>query len=81
MAKVLVSLDDHLLRRLDEEAAARKLSRSALISALVARELRVGKGPGADPKVWRALAEHRKAVLVTADEELQEAGGRWVRPL
>jgi predicted nucleic acid-binding protein len=30
---------------------------------------------------YLALAELRRAVLVTADEALLEVGGRWVRPL
>ena len=57
MAKVLVSLDDSLLRRLDAEAAARKVSRSALIADLAAQGLGTKKGPGADPKVARALKD------------------------
>ena len=57
MAKVLVSLDDQLLRRLDEEAAARKVSRSALLAEFASQALGVKKGPGADPKVGRALRE------------------------
>jgi hypothetical protein len=69
MAKVLVSLDDRLLRRLDEEAAARKVSRSAFISALVSQELGVKKGPGADPKVGRALRELDKLFAEAAREE------------
>ncbi len=56
MTKVLVSFDDYLLERLDAEAAARKVSRSALIGDLAAKGLGVPRGPGADPKVRRALA-------------------------
>ena len=55
MVKVLVSLDDRLLRRLDEEAAARGVSRSALIAELAARGLGEPRGPGAQPGVREAL--------------------------
>ena len=40
-----------------------------------------GKGLTAYDACYLALAEHRKALLVTADQEIQEIGGRWVRPL
>lgn len=56
MAKVLVSIDDKLLRRLDREAAAHGLSRSAYIADLAARDVGMKKGPGADPRARRALA-------------------------
>jgi hypothetical protein len=57
MTKVLVSLDERLLQRLDSEAASRRISRSALISALVARGLGEPMGPGARPAVRENLAE------------------------
>jgi hypothetical protein len=55
VAKVLVSLDQRLLERLDAEARARKMSRSALISELAAKGLGVPSGPGARPEAQRAL--------------------------
>lgn len=55
MAKVLVSLDDRLLERLDREAARRGLSRSALIARMAAESLGEPLGPGADPQVHAAL--------------------------
>lgn len=55
MPKVLVSLDDWLLERLDREARARGLSRSALIAELAAKALAVPVGPGARPEVHEAL--------------------------
>jgi hypothetical protein len=39
MAKVLISLDDQLLERIDREAAARRVSRSALLAELAAKGL------------------------------------------
>jgi metal-responsive CopG/Arc/MetJ family transcriptional regulator len=57
MAKVLVSLDANLVRRLDEEAAARGVSRSALIAELAEQGLGTQRGPGAAPEVQKAVAE------------------------
>jgi hypothetical protein len=55
MAKVLVSLDDRVLARLDEEARARKMSRSALLSEMATTQLGMRLGPGARPEVHEAL--------------------------
>jgi hypothetical protein len=55
MAKVLVSIDDRLLQRIDKEAAARRVTRSALLSELAARGLGPALGPGAE--VHEALAD------------------------
>ena len=56
MAKVLVSLDDALLRRIDRAAQARGLSRSAYLARLAERDLARLSGPGVSPSVRRALA-------------------------
>lgn len=55
MAKVLVSLDDRLLERLNRVAAERGVSRSALIAELAAKGLGEPLGPGASPRVRAAL--------------------------
>lgn len=55
MAKVLISMDEKLLERLDREAAERGLSRSALISELAAKGLGEPLGPGARPEIREAL--------------------------
>jgi hypothetical protein len=55
MAKVLLSLDDRLLRRIDAAAARRGMSRSGFIAALARRELRTELGPGATPAARDAL--------------------------
>lgn len=57
MVKVLVSLDTELVARLDREAAARGLSRSALLAELAAKGLALPVGPGLRPDVQRALRE------------------------
>src|SRR6266571_2314723 len=45
--KVLISLDERLLGRIDPEAARRGLSRSALLAEMASRELGAAGGPGA----------------------------------
>ena len=55
VAKVLVSMDEALLRRIDEAARAAGLSRSAYLSRLAARDLGEERGPGASPRVHAAL--------------------------
>ncbi|MGH2583886.1 MAG: CopG family ribbon-helix-helix protein, partial [Dehalococcoidia bacterium] len=51
MVKILVSLDESLVERLDQEAAKRGMSRSALIAELTATALGEPRGPGARPEV------------------------------
>lgn len=53
--KVLVSIDDRLLDRLDKQAAKEGLSRSAYIARLADRELNARQGPGRAAQVSRAL--------------------------
>ena len=55
MAKVLVSMDDKLLARLDRAARRLGLSRSAYLARLVTRDLGEDSGPGRDPAVRAAL--------------------------
>lgn len=52
MSKVMVSIPDDLLQRLDHEARKRSLTRSALLAAAVRREL---ERPGSD-EVSAAIA-------------------------
>lgn len=56
MAKVLVSLNDALLRRIDRIARSRGLSRSAYLAGLAERDAARSSGPGASPAARRALA-------------------------
>jgi metal-responsive CopG/Arc/MetJ family transcriptional regulator len=56
MAKVLVSLDDALLRRIDRTARAHGLTRSAYLAQLADHDLAKRAGPGTRAPVRRALA-------------------------
>jgi hypothetical protein len=56
MAKVLLSIDDSLLDRIDRTAKARGLSRSAYLSQLAAQDLGHAVGPGLRTPVREALA-------------------------
>ena len=56
MAKVLVSLNDALLRRVDRIAKARGLSRSAYLAELAERDAARSEGPGATRTARSALA-------------------------
>lgn len=54
--KVLVSLDQRVLARVDLVARRRGLTRSAYLEQLAVADLARQKGPGADPSVRAALA-------------------------
>ena len=56
MAKVLVSLNDALLRRIDRIAKSRGLTRSAYLSQLAERDADRSSGPGETARARRALA-------------------------
>jgi hypothetical protein len=56
MAKVLVSLNDALLRRIDRVAKASGLSRSAYLAKLAERDTARSEGPGTMRAARRALA-------------------------
>jgi len=60
MAKVLISIDERLLERLDTEATQRGVTRSALVSDMAAKELGEAKGPGADPAVRQAIKDAKE---------------------
>jgi hypothetical protein len=55
MAKVLVSFDDKLLRRIDRAAKVSGKSRSAYLSDLAASEAARGGGPGRTASARAAL--------------------------
>ena len=57
MTKILVSMDEKLLGRVDRSARRLGLSRSAYLARLVERDLGTEAGPGRDPAVRRALGE------------------------
>ena len=54
--RVLISIDDRLLARIDDACARRGLGRSAYLAELAAADLGGGVGPGADPTVRSALS-------------------------
>ena len=56
MAKVLVSFDDTLLRRIDRAAKSHGLSRSAYLARAAERDLARASGPGESAGALRALA-------------------------
>jgi hypothetical protein len=56
MVKVLVSLNDALLRRVDRIAKARGLSRSGYLAGLAARDAARWEGPGATVAARRAFS-------------------------
>jgi hypothetical protein len=55
MAKVLVTVEDSLLRRIDRTARDRGLTRSAYFSELARWDLARATGPGAEPETRAAL--------------------------
>jgi metal-responsive CopG/Arc/MetJ family transcriptional regulator len=65
MAKVLVSLEDALLRRIDRVARAQRMSRSAYLAQLARRDLARASGPGNSPAARRALARLDSLVAST----------------
>jgi metal-responsive CopG/Arc/MetJ family transcriptional regulator len=56
VAKVLVSLNDALLRRVDRIAKSRGLSRSGYLAELAERDAARSEGPGSSRAAKRALA-------------------------
>ena len=56
MTKILVSVDDKLLARIDRAARSAGLSRSAYLARLAARDLGADRGPGAGRQARRAIA-------------------------
>jgi metal-responsive CopG/Arc/MetJ family transcriptional regulator len=61
MSKVMVSFPEELLRRIDDEARRRSMSRSALLAAAARREL-VRPDPGAiDEAIRRSERRFRDA--------------------
>lgn len=56
MAKVLVSLNDALLRRVDRIAKARGLSRSGYLAELAERDAARSEGPGTTPAARHAFS-------------------------
>jgi hypothetical protein len=60
--RVLISIDERLLARIDDACDRLGTSRSAFLAQSAARDLDGGAGPGADPAA--------RAALVTLDQLL-----------
>jgi metal-responsive CopG/Arc/MetJ family transcriptional regulator len=54
-AKVLISVDQRLLRRIDRTAREKGLTRSAYLAQLAEQDIARTLGPGRDPAARRAL--------------------------
>jgi hypothetical protein len=54
--RVLISIDERLLERIDEAADRLGMTRSAFLARSAARDLDSEVGPGADPRVRASLA-------------------------
>jgi metal-responsive CopG/Arc/MetJ family transcriptional regulator len=55
MAKVLVSLDDRLVKRIDRKATAAGKTRSGYLAELAQRDLAKAAGPGESPGARAAM--------------------------
>lgn len=55
-----MSIDDELLRRIDDEAKKEGLSRSRFLARAAAQILGEEIGPGASPRVHEAIAQLRE---------------------
>ena len=73
MAKVLVSLNDALLRRVDRIAKSRGLSRSAYLAQLAERDAARSEGPGATRTARRAFGRLDKLFTAGPSEDSTHA--------
>jgi metal-responsive CopG/Arc/MetJ family transcriptional regulator len=73
VAKVLVSLNDALLRRVDRIAKARGLSRSAYLAQLAERDAARSEGPGLTRAAQRALSRLDELFAAGAAEDSTHA--------
>lgn len=60
VSKILVSVDDKLLAKIDRAAKSAGLTRSAYLSRLAARDLGKERGPGAGQQARRAVTRLQK---------------------
>jgi predicted transcriptional regulator len=73
VAKVLVSLPDALLRRVDRIAKSRGLTRSAYLAELAEQDAARSTGPGATLAARRALARLDELFAGSAAEDSMQA--------
>jgi K+-transporting ATPase c subunit len=55
--RVLISIDERLLARIDEARARRDMTRSGYPAQLAVHDLEPGSGSGGDPRITAALAK------------------------
>jgi len=79
VSKILVSVDEKLLARIDRAARAAGLTRSAYLARLAARDLGADRGPGADRQARRAIARLQKLFQARPPEEDATAAVRAER--
>ncbi len=81
MARVLVSFEDTLLRKVDRAARTSGLTRSAYLAQLVERDAAKREGPGKSAAVHTALGELDELFAGTPYEDSTEAirAGRGAR--
>ena len=79
MSKILVSVDDKLLARIDRAAKAAGLSRSAYLARLAARDLGADRGPGAGAQARRAITRLERLFDARPAEEEATAAVRAER--
>lgn len=53
--RVLISIDERLLTRIDQAVASRGLTRSGYLAQLASADLEGSRGPGADARVAASL--------------------------
>lgn len=53
--RVLISIDERLLARIDDACARLGVTRSAFLAQSASRDLETSRGPGADPAAQSAL--------------------------
>lgn len=69
MAKVLVTLDEKLLARVDREARRRGLTRSAYLARLAATDVESRQGPGRRARVRHAFSRLDRLFSVAGARE------------
>lgn len=53
--RVLISIDERLLARIDQAVARRGMTRSGYLAQLASADLDAGRGPGSDARTSAAL--------------------------
>lgn len=73
MKKILVSIDERLLDKVDRAAKRSGESRSAYVSEVLQREVGSASGPGRDPRVREALRRITELVAKNAQPDKEDS--------